>query len=180
MSASERTPGPASKRSRASAQSALRCSTPAAVVTIAVEKPGVDARLGTQRERKVDIVEGVQFPLPQIETGEAVARDLRQRPDEDARHAARRGRGDRGGDARPLRRGVGGIEHEAGEIILVLGRIAQPRGGGRGAPGGRPGVAGEHEVVILELQPIEGRARPADRQVGAPQFGLAAASTVGR
>lgn len=69
---------------------------------------------------------------------------------------------------------MGGLiaaQHEAGEVVLLFRRIAKPGiDGGIGFPPQGIGTGGE-PVVVFHLQPVEGRGCPADRQIGAVQFG---------
>jgi hypothetical protein len=131
-------------------------------------KGRLDARLPSQRHRKAHILESfhLSLSLPQpAEPGEAVAKHLRQRPGEHLRRPppprVLRGLGDR----RPLRL-VLGPQHEAREIMLLGHRIAEPRRRRRDPPPRRAMVARRRPVIILELQDIEGRRRPAGGHVG--------------
>ena len=57
-------------------------------------------------------------------------------------------------------------QHETGKIMLLPGRIAQPLGRQRDPLAGGRAVARDHPVIVLQLQYIEGRRRPANRQIG--------------
>ena len=95
---------------------------------------------------------------------EAVAGHLRQRPGEHLGRSALERRLGRRLDPRPQMR-IGAVEHEAGEIMLLRNRIAEPLGHRRRRRPAPPAPL-NHPIVVLKLEHVEKRRGPAGRHIG--------------
>lgn len=109
----------------------------------------------------------------------AVPADLRLRPNEYLVRIALAGLVDALIDQKPVI-GLAGVQDKAGKVVLVLWSVAEPLRdeviGGAPERGRAPG----QPVVIFQLQAIERRRGPAQRQVRAPDFGSCRVEDGGR